>query len=144
MVGMPFEKPKNILETIKLNSEMHADSFQVSIFYPYVGTELYALSKRKNFLANRRVDDYLKDSSLDMPTISRWQILMFRRYFIVFVGFYAMLNRLPGFCRKASAIVADYFLKKPTIAYCLNILYIFVQKQYRGFRRIASLKKVNK
>lgn len=138
MVGIPFEKPRDILETIKLNSEMSSDSFQVSIFYPYKGTELYTISEGEGFLTDRRVDDYLTDSMLHLNTLSRSQVLMFRRYFVLFVRLYSVVYRLPKGYFNLIAAILDYFLTRPIVASFLNVIYTLMQIIYRRFLQIIN------
>ena len=138
MVGIPFKKPRDILETIKLNSEISSDSFQVSIFYPYMGTELFNISEREGFLTDRRVDDYLTDSMLHLRTISRSQVLMFRRYFVLFVRLYSVAYCLPKGYFNLSTAILDYFLTRPIVASFLNVTYTLMQIIYRKFLQIVN------
>jgi len=122
MVGIPFEKPSDILETIKLNSEFSPDTFHVPILYPFIGTKLYSMSRKGGFITDRKVGSFFNDSSLNLPTIHRLQILMFQRYFVLFVRLYSKLMRLPQPCSRVSIAILDYLLKNLFIALCLNAL----------------------
>ena len=144
MVGIPFEKPGNVLETIKINSRISSDSFQVSIFFPYVGTELYNLCKKEKFISDRQVDDYLKDSCLNLPSISRSQILMFRRYFVLLEKVYSLFYRLPRVLSKASIAILDYLLTRRLMAYWFNVFYISVRGLYRKFLKNGPVQKIVK
>ena len=120
MVGIPFEKPSDVLETIKLNSEFSPDTFYIPILYPFMGTELYDISKKEGFISDRKVGSFFNDSSLNLPTIHRFQILMFQRYFVIFVRLYSQLMRLPKALSRISIATLDFLLKNFIIALCLN------------------------
>jgi len=144
MVGIPHETPRDVMETVKLNSEISSDLFQVTIFYPYVGTQLYDTCKQEKFLTDRRVDDYFKDTCLNLPTMSRVQILMFKRYFVFLVKFYAMLNRLPKGYAKVTMKFLDYFLTRRFTAHCLNSIYHVARSSYRRFLQNTPVEKLIK
>lgn len=64
MVGLPFETPEMAEETIQLNEYISPDYTQVSIFYPYPGTELYDICKKNNLLLNEHKDSYFDDGAM--------------------------------------------------------------------------------
>jgi anaerobic magnesium-protoporphyrin IX monomethyl ester cyclase len=150
MIGIPHENPSNVLETIKLNSEFLPDTFHVPILYPFPGTEIYDMSKRKGFLTEKKVGSFFNDSTLKLPTISRAQIIMFQRYFVLFVRIYSNLMRLPQPYSRISVAVLDCMLEKKFIALLSNMLIIirnfFVFIILRLFlplrRRLFMLKEI--
>jgi len=79
MVGLPYETPEMIEETIKFNEILSPDRFQVSIFYPYPETELWHICKKEGFLTDRNTSSYFRDSIVDLPTITRKQIEKYYR-----------------------------------------------------------------
>ncbi len=97
MVGLPYESPKEILDTIKLNTQIKPDISVVSIFYPYPGTQLYDFCLKNGFLKeNIEVPkNYYSYSVLTLPTIRKEQISFFFRYFHVLKTFYGLLFRIP-------------------------------------------------
>lgn len=127
MVGIPFEKPADILETIKLNSEFSPDTFHVPILYPFMGTEIYDMSKKEGFITNRKVGSFFNDSSLNLPTIHRLHILMFQRHFVRFVRCYSKLLKLPRPFSTLSINILDCLLKNLFVALLLNILRVCLQ-----------------
>jgi len=50
MVGLPFEGPKEMYDTFKLNKKINADSGACYFFCPYKGTSLYTLCEKNNLL----------------------------------------------------------------------------------------------
>jgi anaerobic magnesium-protoporphyrin IX monomethyl ester cyclase len=59
MIGLPYETQEAARDTVKLNREISPDTLQVSVFYPYPGTELYNLYKKNNFTVKKGVFNYL-------------------------------------------------------------------------------------
>jgi radical SAM superfamily enzyme YgiQ (UPF0313 family) len=83
MVGIPFETPRMVKDTIELNKLVQPDLIQVSIFYPYPNTELWKLCKKNRFLKQTHVYSYYEDHSvLDLPTMSSEQITQFYYNFV--------------------------------------------------------------
>ena len=123
MVGIPFEKPSDVLETIKLNSEFSPDTFHVSILYPFMGTELYDVAKKEGFITGRRAGSFFNDSRLKCPTIHRVHVVMFQRYFVIFVRLYSKLMRMPKTVSRVSTAMLDCMLKSFIVALCLNSLH---------------------
>jgi len=109
MVGLPEETPANVLETVKLNALSHVTSPQVSIFYPFPGTKLAKYCEEKGYVRPFRGDvyDYFSDSSLDMPTLSREQIVAYRLSFRPFMQAYRALYRLTEPVRRIPEKVLD-------------------------------------
>lgn len=51
MIGVPYETKEDIEKSIELNRKARPSSLQVTVFQPYPGTELRALSEEKGWLA---------------------------------------------------------------------------------------------
>lgn len=98
MVGLPFEKPENVLETIKLNAELKIGEICVTIFYPFPGTEIYETCRANNMLDSeaRELNDYFTDSPLNLPTMTRDQIRFFRYNFQRLVKSYRAIREIPA------------------------------------------------
>lgn len=52
MIGVPYETREDIEKSIELNRKVRPSSLQVTVFQPYPGTELRALSVEKGWLAD--------------------------------------------------------------------------------------------
>ncbi len=109
MVGLPEETPAAVLETVKLNAVSQVSSPQVSIFYPFPGTSLAKYCEEKGYVRPFRGDvyDYFNDSSLDMPSLSREQIIAYRISFRPFMSLYRQLYRLPAPVRRIPEMLLD-------------------------------------
>jgi len=75
MVGIPFETPEMVEETIQLNKLIQPDVIFVSIFYPIPNTELWNMCEQNKYLTQNHVYSYFEDhTTLDLPTMSKQQI----------------------------------------------------------------------
>ncbi|MBM3251251.1 MAG: B12-binding domain-containing radical SAM protein [Candidatus Omnitrophica bacterium] len=75
MIGIPGETKECFKETVKLNRVIQPDYFQLTVFYPYEGTQLYEVVRQKGLSTNRDIDTFFcGESVLDMPGFSRSQI----------------------------------------------------------------------
>jgi anaerobic magnesium-protoporphyrin IX monomethyl ester cyclase len=82
MIGLPFETPATIRETLQLNREIRPSTVFCSIFFPFPGTHAYEVCKENGWLTGRRVASYFeKDYAVNQPTISRDQVLFYQPIF---------------------------------------------------------------
>lgn len=84
MIGLPFETPRMIQDTICLNKLIKPDHIQVSIFYPYPGTELYKRCKDEGFLSGELDSSSFFDCQtiLEQPTLSPKQVARYYKKFL--------------------------------------------------------------
>lgn len=92
MVGAPFEKIENTLESVKLTATVMCHKAHVSIFQPYPHTRLYEICRQNGFLGDNAngVSTFFGKSVLKLPTISKEQIQFAYKYFPIFVKLYRM------------------------------------------------------
>ena len=99
IIGLPYERAKEILETIKLNAEIKPNISVVSIFYPYQGTYLYEFCQQKGFLKkekDRKIPpNYYSYSVLSLIDLRKEQIKFFFCYFNLLKVFYSILFKIP-------------------------------------------------
>jgi len=74
MIGLPYETPEMIRETINLNKRLAPSRIAIFFFYPYPGTELYELCKREGFLSGRSSTSYVAKSTLELPTVTAGEL----------------------------------------------------------------------
>jgi len=75
IVGTPGETKETVEKTVEINRKVLPDQIQVSIFYPYPGTELYELCKKNNWIVEGEKLTYFEDKGvLDLPTMSQDEI----------------------------------------------------------------------
>lgn len=85
MVGLPYETPERIKETIELNKKIKPDEVAVFYFYPYKGTKLYDICKEEGLLSNKQTTNYVDKSILNMPQITQYQLSRLYNEFYRFV-----------------------------------------------------------
>lgn len=93
MIGLPFEKPEHVLETIKLNAEVSPDRIFNPIFSPYPNTRLYDMAVTAGFCPP--VVDYEDDVMVVMPDFPAERIAFVCAYFKLFVRIYRFAFALP-------------------------------------------------
>jgi len=82
MIGLPFETETTIQETIGLNKLIRPDFAQVSVFFPFPGTEAHQICKERGWISNRSVGSfYENDTILDQPGLTRKQVGYYNRIF---------------------------------------------------------------
>jgi radical SAM superfamily enzyme YgiQ (UPF0313 family) len=89
MIGIPDETYENHLDTIKLNRETKPTRTQITIFYPYPGTELYRYAKEKGYIKDpvEYRDSFVSGSILKMKQFPKWKISM--AYYLFLYNVYA-------------------------------------------------------
>jgi radical SAM superfamily enzyme YgiQ (UPF0313 family) len=118
MVGLPLENNKALLETVKLNAQVRPSKIQTSIFYPYPFTRLYNLCIEKGYLNQGKiVNDYFKDTILQLDSMDREQIIFFRIYFTLLVRVYKAIFLLPGLFQKPLEKFLDKLLCSSFVPY---------------------------
>ncbi|MCD6295639.1 MAG: B12-binding domain-containing radical SAM protein [Deltaproteobacteria bacterium] len=98
IVGLPGERVKDVLDTIKLNSLIMPSSVQVSILYPYPKTELYDITRKMNLLKPEAGTTYFKKSCLKLPGLSGGRLNFLVRYFKTLYKLYRLCP--PGSTRE--------------------------------------------
>jgi anaerobic magnesium-protoporphyrin IX monomethyl ester cyclase len=74
MIGLPYETPEMIRETINLNRRCVPNDIAIFFFYPYPKTELYEVCQKEGFLSERYSISYVSGSVLDLPTINKKEL----------------------------------------------------------------------
>ncbi len=131
MVGIPFETPAAILDTIKLNASIGVNKMQVSIYQPYQGTRLADVCRENNFVVSKDLAPDWFSPTLKLNTISSSQVLMFRDYFRVLVRFYQVFLSLPGGISRILTWLPDKILSLKSTSRILNLIYIPLNYVYR-------------
>ena len=137
MVGIPYDTPFTILDTIKLNAQIGVEKMQVSIYQPYQGTKLAEHSRDQGYIVSKDLKTDWYSSILKLDTIAGSQILMFRDYFKVLVRCYQVIQRLPPRISKTLIPLSDRILSLVLTAKLLNLIYIPLDYLYR---RMLTLK----
>lgn len=129
MLGSPFETPQAILETIKLNTKVKPYSSHNAIFQPYPNTESYQTCIDNNFISEKKVSAFFKESVLEQPQLSRRQVLFFSRYFSIIMKLYVFSSIFP----KKISIYLVSFIDKNAVRFsksyiamkCYSLILVF-------------------
>lgn len=135
MIGLPFETPANVLETVKLNVKAKAAIAQIWIFYPFPGTELKALCEENGFMRKDADDiygDLHAETVLDITTMTKTQILTYRDAFVSMMEVYTAIEKLPAGVRVAVEKLADWFYQLPFFP----LLYRYGRQPRRVYNRL--------
>ncbi len=86
MIGFPDETRELVFDTINLNRRINADSISVYIFTPYRGIPLREVCLKKGYIDNHSsTATLIYDTVLNMPQLSREEILGLMRTFCLYV-----------------------------------------------------------
>jgi anaerobic magnesium-protoporphyrin IX monomethyl ester cyclase len=88
ILGFPDETRELIFDTIELNRQLGSDSCNAYIFTPYRGTSMFYDAADRGFLnPNEETNSIITQSILDMPSITKDEILGLVRTFSLYVKF---------------------------------------------------------
>lgn len=108
IVGLPYEDMSKILETVKLNAKAGSSDIHVSIFQPYPYTRLYDIALKEGFLKPRQeINTFFEDSVLELPGLSKEEIMFAHKNFYIFVRLYSLCYKLPALMSKPLERVLD-------------------------------------
>lgn len=138
MVGIPYDTPSTILDTIKLNAVIKVDRMQVSIYQPYIGTKLAELCKTQVSSMPEELKPDWFTPTLELNTVSISQVLMFRDYFKVLVRYYQLLLKLEGKPLKVAIKVSDGLLSSLIVSKLLNAVYLPLNYIFRKMQVLKT------
>jgi len=88
IIGFPGETREQIFDTIELNRKINLDNIMVHAYNPYKGTSLYDLCVEKGYiLPDYLAGDYRSDYVLNMPHITKEEVLGLHRTFAMYCKF---------------------------------------------------------
>ncbi len=88
ILGFPGETRDLVFDTIELNRQLGTDSVNAYVFTPYRGTAMYNDAVTKGYVdPDAETNSIITGSILDMPTISKDEILGLVRTFSLYVKF---------------------------------------------------------
>jgi hypothetical protein len=137
MVGLPSEDVNAVIDTLKMNARAGVKEIQATIFQPYFGTKLYDLCLKKKYIkGNHLASDFFSPSPIELDTISKEQILMFRAYFKIFVRFYQLIFLVPKNISNISEQLFDKIIKNKKTAKILNLVFPCINYVYRKIQYV--------
>ena len=87
IIGIPGERKEHVWKTIKMNRIIKPERVQVTVFYPYLGTELGNYCYDEEDMVGETLDSYYLDTQLDetLRDLSDGELKFFIRYFKLLV-----------------------------------------------------------
>ena len=144
MVGIPGETLARARNTVKLNARLRPGAIQLSIYYPYVRTELYEFCKDHGYLTGKSLDSYFEEeTTLRLPEFPREQILFAYRNFHDFVAYYETVFRRRGWKRKVLETLVDFLWMHPRVYGAVNPAYRALKRAYKRLRHRAGNQSVH-
>lgn len=117
IVGIPGEGMREMLETVKLNSEIGTEILQLFIFYPFPGTRLFQTCKEKGLLSGKEFHNFNTESVLKMSPLKKRQVYFIRDYFSRLVRLYRRLDSKGGAGRYISRMLDMLLCNKITFCF---------------------------
>lgn len=88
IIGFPDETRELIFDTIELNRQLEPNNAITNIFCAYRGTRLWNYCVEKGYVSKDALaGDYRSDAGLDMPHLTRQEVLGLQRTFPLYVRF---------------------------------------------------------
>ena len=81
MIGLPYETPALIEETINLNRRILPDYIAFYVFNPYINTELWQICKKEGLLSNRNSNRFGPEYILDQNSLTKDEFLKCHQQF---------------------------------------------------------------
>jgi len=139
MIGLPFETKETILQTFKLIRET-SDNFQVSILYPFEGTDIYKIYEENNYfkdkkLSQKEMKTFLDKSRATFSNLSQRQLIAYQRFSKLYVK-YPKLHPLINLVKILPLEKIDIFKNKT-----LAKLYLSIKRRKLGSSMISILKE---
>jgi anaerobic magnesium-protoporphyrin IX monomethyl ester cyclase len=138
MVGIPYDTPSTILDTIKLNAAIGVDKMQVSVYQPYHATALANLCLEQGFIVPKELEPDWFSPTMELGTVSRSQVLMFRDYFKILVRYYQIIQRLRGRALEIAVKLSDKFFSSIVVSKLFNAAYIPMNSVLRSGQVLRS------
>lgn len=148
IIGIPFETPKNMIETMKFNAILRPNAVIPMIFCPYPGTELTDMAIEAGFYDPDKPRD--KYVSCKMKNFPPDHVLFAANYFREFIRFYRIAFALPKpFSKLVEKGIDKLFLSnkvprkflnrvKEKYVRFRNQIFLFVKTNLSSFYRFAQ------
>ncbi len=97
MMGFPGEDFSMVLDTVKLNARAEPGVTQITVFYPFPGTELHRECRERGLLAADDTDTiFTRRSALKLEGISEEQMELVSEYFTALAWLYHRIFSFPA------------------------------------------------
>ncbi len=118
MMGFPQEDFSMVLDTIKLNGRAEPGITQITVFYPFPGTELYHTCREKGLFVDEGTDTlFTRRSGLKLEGISEEQMELVSEYFTPLAWLYHGIFTLPDSLSRPLERATDFALSSDRVPY---------------------------
>jgi len=118
MMGFPREDFSMVLDTVKLNARAQPGLTQITVFYPFPGTELHRICREEGLMVTEDMDTiFTRTSALRLNGISEEQMELVSEFFTPLAYLYHRIFELPSPLSKAFEHACDFMLESGFIPY---------------------------
>ncbi len=118
MMGFPREDFSMVLDTIKLNGRAEPGITQITVFYPFPGTELYHTCQEEGLFVTDDTDTlFTRRSALNLDGISEDQMELVSEFFTALAWLYHEIFALPSSLSRPLERMLDFVLANERIPY---------------------------
>ena len=118
MMGFPQEDFSMVLDTVKLNARAQPGITQITVFYPFPGTELHRTCREEGLFVDENTDTlFTRRSALKLNGISESQVELVSEFFTPMAWLYHEIFTLPSSLSKPLERVVDFVLSNERIPY---------------------------
>jgi radical SAM superfamily enzyme YgiQ (UPF0313 family) len=118
MMGFPQEDFSMVLDTVKLNARAQPGITQITVFYPFPGTELHRTCREEGLFVDENTDTlFTRRSALKLNGISESQVELVSEFFTPMAWLYHEIFTLPSSLSKPLERVVDFVLANERIPY---------------------------
>jgi radical SAM superfamily enzyme YgiQ (UPF0313 family) len=116
IIGFPTETRENIFETIEFNRKLNVPGVMVSLYNPYKGTALRDYCDEEGLMQkDAHAGDYRSETVLNMPQITREELLNLQKTFPLYVRFpkseWPRIEKCEGNSQEAEALYEELSLE---------------------------------
>ncbi len=96
ILGAPFETPRTLLATIRLNARLRPSIMSAFIYYPFPGTQSHRVCREHGFLTDRHGLHNSEMVMIQQPTLTDGEVLFAHRFFRYLVAIRAHIDAVPA------------------------------------------------
>ena len=143
MIGLPGEERHHINDTINLNRLVRPDTMQVSIFYPFVGTDLYEKCVNENLINIEESHNktYYENTILNYSSKKKGDIYKLSKLIPLYSKYPTFLLFLPKLFERYDYIFLNYLTLKKHLNSVIHSLKYYINT-IKTLGVIKSIKKL--
>ena len=152
MVGFPFETKEEMQDTLELNRRAEPDTGFCTFFYPYKGTELYALCDREGLLKDRKemakITNYNTKPAIKLTSVKEKECIKYQKKIMSYLVMQLIRYNYKKSHRSYLYLWFEYYAKPRLIQFIFSRNYLFFCyskiKSFLYYKKTRLLKKTIK